>query len=163
MGLAGSVCPTWLRSAVTLRSGAGPPPPIVDVPVFIAGASAPWREMYTWGTEVALGYVPQTNIRAHRIHFANRGWGLVRESGEGWLLRTRGRVGCCASRGRGVSRRVSLRPRTDPLTHLVRHQQEHDPQRADDCCKAERGREEHQHEQQRQEGQNQNGRRASSR
>ena len=108
MGLAGSVCPTWLRSAVTLRSGAGPPPPIVDIPAFIAGASAPWREMYTWGTEVALGYVPQTNISAQRIHFANRGWGLVRESVEGRLLRTRGRGGLLRESGEG---RVSATPR----------------------------------------------------
>ena len=101
MGLAGSVCPTWLRSAVTLRSGAGPPPPIVDIPVFIAGASVPWREMYTWGAEVTLGFVPQTNISAQRIHFANRGWGLVRESVEGRLLRTRGRGGLLRESGEG--------------------------------------------------------------
>ena len=80
----------------------------MDIPVFIAGASVPWREMYTWGTEAPLGYVPQTNISAQRIHFANRGWGLVRESVEGRLLRTRGEGGLLRESGeRYVSQGVA--------------------------------------------------------
>ena len=58
--------------------------------------------MYTWGAEVTLGYVPQTNISAQRIHFANRGWGLVRESVEGRLLRTGGGGGPVARVGGGA-------------------------------------------------------------